>query len=349
MITEKGFSINKKFKLNNKCFTKNQLISFCKNNFDENNEVYDFIIDWLSDKKTIKVQTSGSTGEPKTYSIKKNKMTASAKITGEFFNLKQGDKALLCIPVRYIAGKMMVVRSLVLGLDLIVQNPCDKPLGKQKFDFAALTVHQLSNSIENSDKVSCLIVGGSPVSESLKEKIFDKTSGIYETYGMTESLTHVAVRNLSIGEKEFNALPGINFRSKNGILKINASHISNKIIETNDMVKLISETKFIWLGRKDFIINSGGIKINPELVENKLIPFYSEKFIICGIPHETLGEQVVLVFENKIPSNHESCFDELGIYEKPKKVFCLKSFKYSNGKVQRRHIQNQIRNIKIFI
>ena len=343
MMAEKDFRINKNFKLNNKCYNKSELINFCKKKITDNNEVYIFIIDWLRDKKTIKVQTSGSTGEAKTYSIKKNKMIASAKITGKFFNLKQGDKALLCLPIKYIAGKMMVVRSLVLGLDLFIQKPCNKPLGKQKFDFAALTVHQLGNSIENTHEVSCLIVGGSPVSENLKEKIFGKTTGIYETYGMTESLTHVAVRNLSVGEKEFNALPGINFRSKNEVLEINASHISNKIIKTNDTVKLISETKFIWLGRKDFIINSGGIKINPELVENKLIPFYLEKFIICGIPHEKLGEQVVLVVENKIPSNYESCFDRLGVYEKPKKVFCLNSFKYLNGKIQRKFIQNQIK------
>ena len=345
---KKEFNINSRFKLNGKHYTENELISFCKNKSSENNEVYIFIMDLLSNKRTIKVQTSGSTGNPKTYSIKKSKMISSAKKTEKFFNLKQGDKALLCLPISFIAGKMMVVRALTIGLDLVVKKPCDDPLEKlnQNFDFAAMTVHQLNNSIKNINKIKCLIVGGSPVNESLKEKITYKTKGIYETYGMTETLSHVALKNLSNGEKEFSSLPGVEFSSRNGVLVINASYLSKRPIITNDIVELISDTRFVWIGRKDYVINSGGIKTNPEIIEKKLNPFYSSKFIICGIPHEKLGEQVVLVFENKIPSNYTLCFNKLGVYEKPKEVFCLKFFKYLNGKIERRYIQNEIIKMK---
>ena len=343
-MLKKEFNINSNFRLNKKYYTQKELIVFCKNQNSESKEVYAFIIDWLSNKKTISVKTSGSTGHPKAYSVKKSKMICSAIITGKFFNLKEGDKALLCLPVKFIAGKMMVVRAIVLGLDLFIKKPCDNPLNnlKQKFDFAALTAHQLKNSIKNSNKVKCLIVGGSFVSSSLKEKIHNKTSGIYETYGMTETLSHVAVKNLSIGQEEFNALDGIKFRTRNRILEINASYLSKNYIITNDIIELISETKFIWLGRNDFVINTGGIKISPEIVEGKLACFYLENFIICGIPDKELGEKIILVFEKSIPSNYALYFEKLEKYEKPKQIFCLKYFKRINGKIDRKSITNKI-------
>ena len=163
---------------------------------------------------------------------------------------------------------------------------------------------------------------------------------------MTETLSHIAVKNLSTGKDEFEALPGIKFKEKNNNLLINAPHISKRIIKTNDIIKLITEKKFIWIGRKDFIINSGGIKINPEVVENKLNEFYLDRFIICGIPNKKFGEQVVIVFEKRIPENYNLFFNKLYIYEKPKGVYSLKSFKNVNGKIDRKHIQNEIKNLK---
>ena len=347
-MVETEININPGFKLNGKYYSKDELLNFCMNDSSENIEVYHFIIDWLSKRQTIRIQTSGSTGDPKVYLIKKNKMIASAKKTGEFFKLKQGDKSLLCLPIKFIAGKMMVVRALVLGLDLYVKTPSNNPLKgiKKNFKFVALTPYQLSNSIKNIDKFRYIIIGGSSVNNSLKEKIFRKTKGVFETYGMTETLSHIAVKNLSTGKNEFEALPGVKFKAKNNNLLIIAPHISKRIIKTNDIIKLISEKKFIWIGRKDFIINSGGIKINPEVVENKLNKFYLDRFIICGIPSQKLGEQVVIVFEKRIPENYNLLFNKLDTYERPKGAYFLKSFKNVNGKISRKYIQNEIKKLK---
>tara|TARA_B110000444_G_C18850384_1_gene605116 strand:+ start:5656 stop:6705 length:1050 start_codon:yes stop_codon:yes gene_type:complete len=344
-MIEEIYNVN--FKLNGISYTKKELLIFCKKP-SKNKAVHDFIIDFLSIKKTIEIKTSGSTGDSKILLMKKSIMINSAKKTGEFFNLKKEQKALLCLPIKFIAGKMMVVRSLALGLDLYLKKSCTNPLEKidQNYDFTALTALQLSNSIKHTNKVKILIVGGSPLNSRLLKEISLSTSGVYETYGMTETVSHIALKNLSIGEKEFNTLPGVKLLSRNKTLEINAPYISKKPIITNDIVELISETKFVWIGRNDFVINSGGIKINPEIIEEKLYPFYSDNFIICGSPHEKLGEQITLVFENKIPLNYNIHFKNLGKYEVPKEIFCLKHFKYNNGKIARKYIQNLIIKIK---
>lgn len=337
-------NIHPNFKLNGQLYSKSVDRSSYKKFFSDKSEVLDFIENWTNSSPVVALQTSGSTGVPKKFLAEKSAMAYSAKKTGERFNLKSGDKALLCLPLSFIAGKMMVVRALVLGLDLYIAKPNRSPLKNfsKPFAFAAMTPYQLEKSIECLNKVKCLIVGGSPVGEALKKKIENNTSGVYETYGMTETLSHVAIKNLSLGEKEFVALPGISFSKNNGFLEINAPFLSKTPIITNDLINLVSTTAFEWQGRAGLTINSGGIKLSPEKIEKTLSKYYTVPFIICGLPDEQLGEKVVLVFENKIPSMPELVFKKLTPYERPKGIFALNSFNRRHGKINRKDIQNRV-------
>ena len=334
--------INKKFKLNGISYSKESLIS----HFKENELYYKFLISWFDKRDYITVETSGSTGTPKSIRLKKIDMISSAKLTGNYFKLLPNSRVINCLSLNYIAGKMMLIRSLVLGWDLYLFPVSIEPIKKlkSKFDFIALTPMQLENSLDNINYIKTIIVGGSPVNIELRDKILKLESTVFETYGMTETLTHIAVRNLSKNEIEFTALPGIDFSEINGCLAIDTEHLSFNNIKTNDVVKLISSKNFIWIGRKDFIINSGGIKINPEKIEKKISSHFTNKFIISSLNDKVLGEKVVIVFEKSIPKNYNTAIKSLDKYEKPKIVFFLNTFPETNGKINRLKINNIIQN-----
>jgi len=272
-----------------------------------------FLSDWLDEKNVVEVKTSGSTGIPKTILLKKEHMVNSAIATGAFFDLKPGNTALLCLPSQYIAGKMMLVRALVLGLELTHVTPSSNPLlhvGKD-YDFCAMVPLQLKNSLSKIAQIKTLLVGGTPLSIKLKEQVQQKRTKVYETYGMTETITHVAVREVngvppssSSGvENCFQALANIHFSKDNReCLLISASQIADETVITNDIVNLISATRFEWLGRYDNVINSGGIKFSPEQLEAKLASFLEIPFFVAGIPDEELGQKLVLIYEGETDS-----------------------------------------------
>ena len=168
---------------------------------------------------------------------------------------------------------------------------------------------------------------------------------IYETFGMTETVSHVALKNISKGEKSFKALDGIRFKSNNGCLKIYSKELLEAPITTSDIVDLQSEKEFVWKGRQDFIINSGGIKINPEVVEKTLSGFFSTPFIVLGLPDNTLGEKLVVAFEKETPSNYSKAIEALSSFEKPKMVFNFINFKRVNNKILRRDVLKTILSI----
>lgn len=303
------------------------------------NDVNQFISGWYSPKDKIEFQTSGSTGKPKSISVKKEWMKNSAHLTGNTFGLKEGDSALLCMPMKYVAGKMMVVRSLELGLDLKVVEPSSSPLKNidDQIDFAAMVPFQLEKSLNDLDKVKMLIVGGGKVNTQLVEKLQFVSTQIYETYGMTETITHVAIKPLNGPNKSdvFQALDGIHFEiDKRDCLIIHAPTIHPDSIVTNDIIELIDKKTFRWLGRFDNVINSGGVKIIPEVVEEKLakeIP--DRRFFLTGKSDHLLGEKVALVVEGeKIKISMES----LGEYEKPKEIYFVPEFvETESGKLNR--------------
>ena len=287
---------------------------------------------------------SGSTGKPKEIRLKKSDLIESSKLTARYFDLKVGDKIINCLPIKYIAGKMMLVRSLVLGLDLYVFPVSSSPISdlKNNYELIAFTPMQLENSIPFIEKIKKVLVGGSPVQDSLKEKILNSKSIIYETYGMTETITHIAARNLSIGEKEFTTLPGIEIGKRDNCLFIKPNHLSIEMVQTNDVVELTDKNKFLIIGRRDFIINSGGVKLNPEAIEKKLSKYISADFVISSIDNVEFGEIVVLVFKKNIPIGYQSSFKCLEKYEIPKDVLVIDNFPETNGKLNRLKIRELI-------
>ena len=340
--------IHKNFKLAGELHSSNDLIESLKDNTD----YYNFLTSWFDENDFILAKTSGSTGTPKEIKLKKIDLISSSKLTADYFNLKPGDKVINCLPVEYIAGKMMLVRSLVLGLDLYLFPVNSSPIKQiqKNYDLIAFTPMQLENSILFIDRIKNVLVGGSAVNENLKQKILNINTNVYETYGMTETITHIAVRNLTKGENEFTTLPGIAISDRDSCLLIEPNHLSIDFIQTNDIVELITKNKFVIKGRRDFVINYGGIKINPELVEKKLSKYFHTDFIISSIDDSRFGEIIVLVFRKNIPDDYKKAFVCLNKYEIPKKVLVIENFPKNNGKLNRFKIRKLInKNLISFI
>lgn len=312
--------------------------SFIKEGEDFEKPVGDFLLDWFDSKNFIEMETSGTTGVPKTISVHKQAMVDSALATGDFFELEPGNKALQCLPIKYVAGKMMLVRAMILGLELEFVAPSSHPLDNNEidFDFVAMVPLQAQNSIDELKKVKKMIIGGAAVNKALEKQLLKLPIEVYETYGMTETITHIAARKL--GEKAFTVLPyvTISYDDRN-CLVIHAPRISPEVIMTNDIVELVNENQFIFLGRMDNVINSGGIKLIPEQIEEKLASKIQQRFFIASKPDNELGEKVVLVIEGEKHELDDSLYESLDKYEKPKELIFIPKFKETTtGKILRK-------------
>ena len=220
-MTPKYDKVHNRFKFNGLHYNHDELKEVAYSLIKEG-EAYEkvtgnFLIDWLNDNDYLEVRTSGSTGQPKLIKLKKQAMVNSAIATGDFFGLEPGDTAIDCLPSHYIAGKMMLVRAMILGLEIDCVEPSAHPLFdyEKHYDFCAMIPLQLKHTINYTHNIKTIIVGGSKVTQPLLERIENSNSRFYETYGMTETVTHVAVRQLtskaSKGERYFNALPNVTF------------------------------------------------------------------------------------------------------------------------------------------
>ncbi|PZD77253.1 AMP-binding protein [Mesonia sp. K7] len=314
-------------------------------------EIGQFILDWLDPNDEIEVKTSGSTGEPKLIKVKKLWMVNSALATGKFFKLPEKTTALLCLPVSYIAGKMMLVRAMVLGWHLDSVPPKSNPLDQvyKRYDFCALTPFQLDNSLSRLHLIKKLIVGGAPVSTPLKNLVQGCPTKIYETYGMTETVSHIAARRINSKKSKkkelpFKVLPNVTVsQDERNCLVIKAPGVNKNSLVTNDVVELVTYKKFFWCGRYDHIINSGGVKIFPEQVEKKLESFILHRFFITSLPDDALGEKVILFIEAPFSEENLSFFAEelknccdLEKFEKPKKIYFIEKFEETHtGKVNK--------------
>ncbi|MEL1254494.1 AMP-binding protein [Flavobacterium sp. DGU38] len=335
-------NVHNYFKINGYHLNGNDLrsvaYSYVKEGDANEQSIGEFLLDWFDEKEYIEMQTSGTTGLPKLVRLQKQAMIQSALATGDFFDLKPGDKALLCLPVKFIAGKMMLVRSFILGLELDVTEPSTTPLAlnDKLYDFVAMVPLQVQNSIEALKNVKKLIVGGAKMDTVLEEKVLSLKTEIYETYGMTETITHIAAKKVS--EKAFSVLPNVKIaQDSRGCLAITVPAISEEPIITNDLVELIKENQFIFLGRIDNVINSGGLKLIPEQIEAKLIDKISSRFFVTGIPDSVLGEKLILVIEGEKQDFPTDFFDVLDKYEKPKEIVFVSKFKENeNGKLLRK-------------
>lgn len=319
-------------------------------NTSEENAIF-FLKEWYGKREVVEVQTSGSTGNPKIFEIEKSRMLASAKMTCDFLHLTKGDTALLCLPVEYISGKMMLVRAIERKLKLEIHTPSLFPLKElsQAVNFCAMTPLQVENSLDKIHLIKKLIIGGAAVSEQLKNKIHQKVEGldccIYETYGMSETLSHIALKEIyPKRENEFKTLGGIKISTnENDCLVIEAPELHPQKLETHDLVEIINPTQFRFVGRKDWIINSGGVKIFPEVLETIVKREIPNDIVFMGLPDETYGQKLVVLLEgdeDETLRNRLLNFKFEKSFYRPKAVFFLKEFpRTPNGKIDRRKIQ----------
>ena len=268
----------------------------------------EFLAEWHNDSPTMLVHTSGSTGKPKPMYVEKRRMEASARITCQFLGLKPGDTALLCMSLDYIAGKMMVVRAQTWGLRLLSVAPSGHPLDTvaEPVDFAAMVPMQVFNSLqvpeerEKLKQIKHLIIGGGAIDEALAKELVGFPNNVWSTYGMTETLSHIALRRLNGLDASdwYTPFEGVTLSQiDEGCLVIDAPAVHDGPLVTNDIVEL-SEKGFRILGRKDNVICSGGIKIQIEEVERLLKPHLSAPFMITKRADKKFGEQVVLLTES---------------------------------------------------
>ena len=288
----------------------------------------EFLEEWNSDSPYVQVRTSGSTGEPKPMLVEKRRMLASAKITCDFLGLKEGDTALLCMSLDYIAGKMMMVRAMERGLKLEVVKPCGHPLERTNVIpvFAAMVPMQVYNSLqvpverERLKMIRHLIIGGGAIDEALAEELRTFPNHVWSTYGMTETLSHIALRRLSGPEASewYTPFPSVKVSlSEDGCLMIDASEVCQERLVTNDIAEL-SEYGFRILGRKDNVICSGGIKIQAEEVERLLRSHFREPYLISKRPDPKFGEAVVLLTEGDVETARTVCEAVLQKFHRPR-------------------------------
>ncbi len=312
-------------------------------------DLYLFLNEWFSDSDFVLAQTSGSTGEPKQIELPKSVMIKSAERTIEYFELKKNDRLLLSLPCNYIAGKMMVVRAIVGQTNLITIDPTDDfdILTTEKFDFGAMVPNQVFKILkqpsgkEKLQNIQNLLVGGSAISTGLENIIGTLSNRVVSTYGMTETASHIAIRELSGDRKSeyYHCLHDISVSlNENECLQIHLSEMAGPL-QTNDLADLQSDKSFRILGRADSVIISGGIKYSPEAIEKKLEQIIHQRFVISSVPDEKLGERLTLVIEGK-PFNTKILKQQIAAilspFEQPKTISFLNKFQETtSGKIIR--------------
>ena len=300
-----------------------------------------FLEEWHNASPYVEVKTSGSTGEPKRMLVEKQRMLNSARITCDFLGLKSGDTALLCMSTDYIAGKMMVVRAIERNLHLISVPPTGHPLGTLNMEdgtnnvqcsmfnvqFSAMVPLQVYNSLQVPEEkarlmqIRHLIIGGGAIDEAMEQELRTFPHAVWSTYGMTETLSHIALRRISGPEASewYTPFPTVKLsQTSEGCLVIDAPEVCAQTLVTNDIVVLSPTGQFRIVGRKDNVICSGGIKIQIEEVERQLKSHMRVPYIITKRKDEKFGEVVVLLTEGSPVEAKTICEQVLPKYHVPK-------------------------------
>jgi O-succinylbenzoic acid--CoA ligase len=302
------------------------------------NEVNQFINDWFNEDEFIFSLTSGSTGKPKKVKLPKKYLRKSARMTGDFFGFTENDTLLLSLPIFGIGGKMIIIRAIEFNCKLIVVSPQSNPLlelKKQPIKIISLVPYQISKILETNPEVlnniDFILIGGAPINSIIKNKIKSIKCRVFETFGMTETYSHIGLKEIN-KEDCFTVFKDINISENDGCLAIKAPSLGIINLITNDIVKVIDNKCFEWLGRKDFVINSGGIKLHPELIEKKIENIINTPFFITKENDLKLGEIVVLIIETKtIDTNSlkKLLKEVLDQFEIPKKIYTISKFVYT--------------------
>ena len=326
----------------------------------------DFLYEWHGDGQYISVHTSGSTGQPKSMLVEKSRMLASARITCDFLGLKPDDSALLCMSLDYIAGKMMVVRSIERRLKLISVTPSNHPLAciDYPIDFAAMVPSQVFGSLqvpaerEKLRQIRQLIIGGGAIPQDVESQLRSFPNAVWSTYGMTETLSHIALRRISGkgASQWYSPFCGVDLSLFNGQgnigqLVINAPQVCQEKLITNDIVEIRQDNtdkQFRIIGRTDNVICSGGIKLHIEEIEEQLRPHLPMPFCISKKEDEKFGEVAVLLIEHQSSAASECkepildiCRKTLPAYSVPKEIICVGQIPLTGtGKIDRATAQN---------
>ena len=315
--------------------------------------LHPFLTEWKNKASIISTYTSGSTGIPKKIDIDKKHMIASAKATIDYFNLKEGNTFLICLPIKTIGGKMMLIRSLLLKGKIILIKPSKNPIENLNVnvDFCAVSPMQLTNCLKDKFKLNYidkLIIGGAPISHSIIEALKPLKTKCYHTFGMTETISHIAIKQLNNTKKigDFRCLNHVQISSNTkGNLIVKSNELGIKSITTSDIVEITGNKSFNWLGRADNIINSGGVKISPESIENELsktLPI--DTFFTTSISDLELGEKFILISKskNKLPNILKAIQSISNNILRPKSIYIIDDFEYTLSSKINRPISKEI-------
>ncbi len=303
----------------------------------------DVIQKWKDPNPFYEVTTSGSTGHPKVIRISKLHMAESARMSLKYFGLRKGTKVLLVLPTNKIGGVMLCVRAIVGKLIVKELTPRLNPLLDSEVgevDFCSLTPAQLRAILKEPRskiklrKIKKILLGGSAVQEETLNEIQKLESEFFHSYGMTETISHIAVKNLTKREKSFRALDGVTFScDQDQRLRISAPKILQEDLLTNDLVELLGSKEMIWLGRFDNVVNSGGVKLILEDIEARIRASYRGDFYLSKEEDEDFGERIVMIAKEEVG---EEAFSKLGKFERPRNMYVVDKFTYTeNGKLLR--------------
>jgi O-succinylbenzoic acid--CoA ligase len=339
---------------------------------DHERRVLQFAQAWLSGRETFTVHTSGSTGQPKAIPLTREQMVTSANLTCRALGIAPGDRAFVCVSVEFIAGMMMLVRGFEMGLDITIVDPVSRPLAAlpadSRFDLTAMVPLQLHETLQGGaherailNAMQGILIGGAPVSMALAQQLQQIEAPMYHTYGMTETVSHIALKRLNGPERSdcFRPFDGVDLGlDERGCLRIVSALTRGETLQTNDLAELYADGSFRWLGRIDNVINSGGVKVQTEKVETALEAWLlayqggaqaNRRFFVGALAHARLGQAVVAVIEgrpfedqNAASPGLENTLRQhlqqvLTAYEVPRKVYFIdKLIETPTGKIDRR-------------
>ena len=329
---------------------------------DFEQKTFDFISEWMQEKKSFVQNTSGSTGLPKKIVITRSQMIASAKMSIDALGLKRGYNALLCISPDYIGGKMMLVRSVIAGMRIIASTPSSNPFSKlplhQHIDFAAMVPYQIHEIMRSDEavrfnEIKTVIIGGASIDRETEEKLQGYRCVFYSTYGMTETISHIALRQLNGKDASdyYRMLPGVRISvDERSCLEIEWDQLSQRIV-TNDIVEIIKAEAFRWIGRWDNVINTGGVKVFPERVEKIIKEILRSlgvhnSFFVGSVADVKFGDKVTLFIEGQLGNEMLDVVEreisrKIPKTEAPKQIILVKSFVLTeNGKINRKATAN---------
>ncbi len=321
--------------------------------------VVNFCHDWLTGASTFELKTSGSTGTPKIVTATREQMIESVNRSQEAIGFQEGEAALVTLHPDYVAGKMMLTRCLVANLSIVALEPSSNPMTllplNRTIDFAAFVPYQIQTILDSKDalrlnRIRNILIGGGSVPEATQTILQRLEGSVYLSYGMTETLTHIALRKLTGKSPDhfFKTLPGISIhQDERGCLVIEGDYFPEKVVVTNDLVELQSGGRFQWLGRWDHVINSGGIKLIPEVLEPRLNSVFEKldhacRYLLSGWPHDKLGQELMLLIEGQPWSQQEQELlilemeKILGRFEVPRRIGFIEKFSETeNQKINR--------------